>query len=931
MKFANLAAISLVGLAALAPLATVVQADQASRDRLAHISAVAFGTRNAAAAAQALELNCGWLDWLWGGCETDEPTGPVATDTAPVARSIPVAEEVAVPAALTNHAVTERVIERVVVREEPVDQNTIWSLLERVGLLESEIATFEGSYQPARDYSPKSAARSRERERERTDESIVTAISSGSSDASLNSLAVSGPATSTFANGLDLEEGCYAINGVCVGAGIVSSQWDSVPGGLSYTGGNVGIGTTTPSVAFVVAGESHLATTTISGGLTVIGNTTITQGGQLTVGDKIIAPGEIGLGTTSPSAKLAIQSTDPSQTAFLLQSTPGQVNPLIDVFGNSNTSFFRLTADGHVGIGTSTPAQALAVQGNGAFSGGITASSLSASALSVSGATTLASSLNGVLFGTNGVVSAVATSSLGLEASFFRQGGNSFGAGAVFGTNDSQPLAFETAGAERVTILSNGNVGIGVQSPNFTLHARDTLAVNGAFGQNPGLLVVANGGFNKYVLVRSGDDFGNDPSIAFSSNSASLRFGVESPQTFGGFSEKMRLTQTGNLGIGTTNPGAKLAVAGTASITGGGNFSGFNVSSNSGNAIAYMSNTGANTGGFGLSGDSGSTNDAWIISTVGGAGVGARGFSINQGSNGTALSAFGSTRFFIDKDTGNIGIGTTTPASTLAVGGSILSSALYGGATNVTVDANGNLIRDPSDANLKENVEAVSSADALEKVLTLRGVTFDWRDQEKYGPQRELGFIAQEVQAVIPEAVSDGGDYLSLSVKPIVAALVEALKAVWAVVEDLAAKVEGLTTLVKTERIDAERTDTETLCVGETCITESELQILLREANVSESVPREDGSSNEEPAEGSDKDVSEFEEQPDGDVEVRADEESGGEGSSEETSGGEGNAPAEPSESGEGDAEAGEDDETADDDAGSTGGDAPSGDAPATE
>jgi hypothetical protein len=40
--------------------------------------------------------------------------------------------------------------------------------------------------------------------------------------------------------------------------------------------------------------------------------------------------------------------------------------------------------------------------------------------------------------------------------SAFVQGGNSSGTKATLGTNDSQTLAFETAGAERITILSGG-------------------------------------------------------------------------------------------------------------------------------------------------------------------------------------------------------------------------------------------------------------------------------------------------------------------------------------------------------------------------------------------------------------------------------------------------------------------------------------------
>ncbi|WP_374029696.1 hypothetical protein [Bdellovibrio bacteriovorus] len=53
--------------------------------------------------------------------------------------------------------------------------------------------------------------------------------------------------------------------------------------------------------------------------------------------------------------------------------------------------------------------------------------------------------------------------------SVFLNGGNSFGAAATLGTNDAYNLAFETSNTERMTIKSDGNVGIGVINPTATL------------------------------------------------------------------------------------------------------------------------------------------------------------------------------------------------------------------------------------------------------------------------------------------------------------------------------------------------------------------------------------------------------------------------------------------------------------------------------
>jgi len=53
----------------------------------------------------------------------------------------------------------------------------------------------------------------------------------------------------------------------------------------------------------------------------------------------------------------------------------------------------------------------------------------------------------------------------------FVQGGNSFGAAALLGTNDNNSLAFETSGSTRMFISSSGLVGIGTSTPAYTLDA----------------------------------------------------------------------------------------------------------------------------------------------------------------------------------------------------------------------------------------------------------------------------------------------------------------------------------------------------------------------------------------------------------------------------------------------------------------------------
>jgi hypothetical protein len=83
----------------------------------------------------------------------------------------------------------------------------------------------------------------------------------------------------------------------------------------------------------------------------------------------------------------------------------------------------------------------------------------------------------------------------------------------------------------------------------------------------------------------------------------------------------------------------------------------------------------------------------------------------------------------------------------------------------------------PSDQRLKKNIATISGA--LDRVLKLRGVTYEWKDPERHGGEsgRQMGFIAQEAKEVIPEVVSggDAGEY-AVAYGPVVALLVEAIK-----------------------------------------------------------------------------------------------------------------------------------------------------------
>ena len=90
-----------------------------------------------------------------------------------------------------------------------------------------------------------------------------------------------------------------------------------------------------------------------------------------------------------------------------------------------------------------------------------------------------------------------------------------------------------------------------------------------------------------------------------------------------------------------------------------------------------------------------------------------------------------------------------------------------------------------SDARLKTNVETLSTA--LDKVNAMRGVSFDWIESGS----SEVGVIAQEVEAVIPELVGTNDDGIkSVKYGNMVAVLIEAIKEQQKQIDDLKQQLE---------------------------------------------------------------------------------------------------------------------------------------------
>ena len=95
-----------------------------------------------------------------------------------------------------------------------------------------------------------------------------------------------------------------------------------------------------------------------------------------------------------------------------------------------------------------------------------------------------------------------------------------------------------------------------------------------------------------------------------------------------------------------------------------------------------------------------------------------------------------------------------------------------------------------SDIRLKRFVHVLDYG--LAEVKKLIPVSWLWKDIQKHGTQQEIGFIAQDVQEIIPEAVHKVDGYLGIDYARLTAVLVNAIKQQQVQIDDLSKKVEEM-------------------------------------------------------------------------------------------------------------------------------------------
>lgn len=165
-------------------------------------------------------------------------------------------------------------------------------------------------------------------------------------------------------------------------------------------------------------------------------------------------------------------------------------------------------------------------------------------------------------------------------------------------------------------------------------------------------------------------------------------------------------------------------------------------------------------------------------------------------------SGGGDTAWFRDQvriyKTGNtaapaLAVGSMTPGAPVLQVGLTDKDGKLRLSTDLVADFHGAIsagkISTFSDARLKEDIRPLS--DPLEQVLALRGVSFSWKGDPTGKPR--YGFIAQEVEAVFPDLVSDGADgRKSVSADGVLPLLLEALREVRARHQEQSGRIQAL-------------------------------------------------------------------------------------------------------------------------------------------
>ena len=426
------------------------------------------------------------------------------------------------------------------------------------------------------------------------------------------------------------------VSGMNISSGNLTSSGSFDFSGTGRVASDLSVGGTLASGAFSASTGSFSNNVTVRGDLTVNGSQTFS--GALTVSSLTATSttatssvaygffaadkgGLVGIGTSSPFAKLSIAGLGTGAATYALA-----------VSDSASTTRFVIQDNGSVGVGTTSPGTLLSINGPFLAQG--------------------TSTINGAGLIADGMFS---TSSLNFYTS-----------------SNATP---------RVRITDAGFLGIGTTSPKGLLAVEHIVSNDPALGaflvadegtSTPSLIVLNQNGFVGVATRTPGALLSVGGAGLFTAtttilNGGLITEGVTAPGTLGFYTRgtaapRMVIDSSGNVGIGTTNPGAKLEI-------------------NAGGNGAIRIGNGDSIQGKNIAGSAGA-----LLS------VSAADDSVNVAASGffpeLRLWSNGVERIRV-VSSGNVGIGTGTPGTLISVSGTahIRDTLTVGGTLKATSTA----------------------------------------------------------------------------------------------------------------------------------------------------------------------------------------------------------------------------------------------------
>jgi prefoldin subunit 5 len=532
----------------------------------------------------------------------------------------------------------------------------------------------------------------------------------------------------------------------------VSCRACEVPGSLGVVrnvkGGNASSGTDAGGAVLIQGGNGG---TTVGTGLGVGGAVTITAGSATDGNGGAITMTAGAGGTAGNGGNVSISSGTVSGT------------------GTAGYLLLNPTA-GKVGIGTSTPVGTLSVESTGLSS--------------IQMKTSAAAAIDTINF----------INDMDATGNFWIAKGSAVTAPAT---------------VDRLMKLTNeGNVEIYGQQVNGTTDASGVLSLK--------TQATADGGTKNEVSMEFYADranlntksgfIGYESGTAFdlslvNSKAANLILGTNG-------TEKVRITTDGYVGIGNNNPTKALSVNGeiealtvTANTLSGATINAgvSNVSSgNSGWVLGGFRNTAADGySGFQMLDAGGATKGFMGFSNSGAAYLPNSIFYTSEGAGVPVILAANKIERVRVTDTG-VGINGNNSTYMFYVNGTA-------GGTSAYVNA--------SDRRLKKNISTIPNA--LEKISQIRGVTYNWNHDVHpelvLSHREEMGVIAQEIEKVFPDAVTEDktNGIKSVAYTMLIAPLIEAVKSLNKMVTELFSTTQKNTREIASVKFDLQNKDQE--------------------------------------------------------------------------------------------------------------------------